>query len=117
MFPSLYGKVGLIGTLAVPTRNVPPAFAVAVAALAVACAAAGAKVRAAITTAIAIPTARPGRSISPISPLWTGIPPPHVCTLASMADTEFERIRYELAAPGVGRITLARPDKANAQDL
>src|SRR3954464_7082953 len=30
--------------------------------------------------------------------------------------TDYERIRYEVAAPGVGRITLARADKANAQD-
>src|SRR5436190_1078765 len=28
----------------------------------------------------------------------------------------YERIRYEEAAPGVGRITLARSEKANAQD-
>jgi len=33
-----------------------------------------------------------------------------------MPETKYERIRYELAAPGVGRITLARSDKANAQD-
>ena len=30
---------------------------------------------------------------------------------------QYERIRYEVPAPGVGRITLARSDKANAQDL
>lgn len=30
--------------------------------------------------------------------------------------TDYERIRYDLPAPGVGRITLARADKANAQD-
>lgn len=30
--------------------------------------------------------------------------------------TDFERIRYDVPAAGVGRITLARADKANAQD-
>src|SRR3954469_23461079 len=33
-----------------------------------------------------------------------------------MVENEYERIRYEVPAPGVGRITLARSDKANAQD-
>src|SRR5436190_8023764 len=43
--------------------------------------------------------------------------------LGDMTDTQasetnqYERIRYEVPAPGVGRITLARSDKANAQDL
>jgi enoyl-CoA hydratase len=35
-------------------------------------------------------------------------------TRASAAD--LERVRYEMAGPGVARITLARPDKRNAQD-
>ncbi|HEX4905343.1 MAG TPA: enoyl-CoA hydratase [Acidimicrobiales bacterium] len=30
--------------------------------------------------------------------------------------TDYERIRWDVPAAGVGRITLARPDKANAQD-
>ena len=30
--------------------------------------------------------------------------------------TSYERIRYDTPAPGVGRVTLARADKANAQD-
>jgi enoyl-CoA hydratase len=30
--------------------------------------------------------------------------------------TEYERVRYDKPAPGVGRVTLARADKANAQD-
>ena len=30
--------------------------------------------------------------------------------------TDYERIRWDVPAPGVGRITLARADKANAQD-
>ena len=30
--------------------------------------------------------------------------------------SDYERIRYDVPAPGVGRITLARADKANAQD-
>jgi enoyl-CoA hydratase len=29
---------------------------------------------------------------------------------------DYERIRYDVPAPGVGRVTLARADKANAQD-
>jgi enoyl-CoA hydratase len=30
--------------------------------------------------------------------------------------SDYERIRYDVPAPGVGRVTLARPEKANAQD-
>jgi enoyl-CoA hydratase len=33
-----------------------------------------------------------------------------------MSDTGYERIRYEIPAPGVARVTLARADKRNAQD-
>ncbi len=33
-----------------------------------------------------------------------------------MTEGVFERIRYDLPAPGVGRVTLARADKRNAQD-
>ncbi len=33
-----------------------------------------------------------------------------------MAAAGYERIRWDVPAPGVGRITLARADKANAQD-
>ncbi len=33
-----------------------------------------------------------------------------------MSDTEWQRVRYDNPADGVGRITLARPEMANAQD-
>ncbi|MGY0499301.1 enoyl-CoA hydratase [Nocardia sp. FBN12] len=33
-----------------------------------------------------------------------------------MPDNEFERIRYDIPAPGVARITLARAERRNAQD-
>src|SRR4051794_7536986 len=50
-------------------------------------------------------------TIRPIAPSGT-----HPSMAAFLPMTDYERIRYEVPAPGVGRITLARSDKANAQD-
>ncbi len=36
---------------------------------------------------------------------------------ATAATSEPERVRWDVPAPGVGRATLARPDKRNAQDM